>query len=443
MAQQFVIQSSAALQGQAHVYGAKNAALVSIASLILTQGKSRLHNVPFSDDIVCMMNLLVSLGASASYNAQEMILEVDTTALADWHVSPEIMRKMRASILVMGPLLVRFGKAVVAQPGGCDLGPRPIDYHLKNFLKMGVAITQDTHFIDAHVTRFTSARIVLEYPSVGATENLMMAAAGAYGVTTSIVNAALEPEVLNLIAILQKMGASITIHAPATIIIEGVAQLRPIEHTIIPDRLEAGSLLIAAAITGGTLHLPQAHAHEMDVFLLKLQEMGHTITVGSQGVGVSIQATKDPQAVSFKTGPYPSFPTDLQAPMMVAQCVANGTSIIEETVFENRLLHVRDLQKMGAAIRVEGTKAIIQGVPKLYGASVTATDIRASCALVLAGLIAQGATIVSGISHWRRGYYNLEEKLTRLGARIMVRETPQEMMLDSIEKQQGIVKLSC
>ncbi len=236
--------------------------------------------------------------------------------------------------------------------------------------------------------------------------------------TTEIINAALEPEVQDLIDILTKMGANISIQAPATIVVHGVEQLQAVEHSIMADRLEAGSLLLAAAITGGEISIPNAQPDVMDVFLLKLEQMGHTIITGDDGKGIILQATDKPQAVSFKTGPYPGFPTDLQAPMMVAQALAEGVSIIEETVFENRLLHVKELQKMGAKIEQHGTKATITGVSELIGASVVASDIRASCALVLAGLVAHGQTEMTGLSHFDRGYDRLQEKLTKLGGRI-------------------------
>jgi UDP-N-acetylglucosamine 1-carboxyvinyltransferase len=413
------IERSLCLNGTVELVGAKNAVLVIIASLLLTKGKSRLTNVPASDDVLQMIKLMQSLGAEIFFYPDEHLLEVDTSHVTKWQVSADIMKKMRASILVMGPLLARFGKADIAAPGGCVIGTRPIDYHLKNFKKMGALIEEATDYLTARADLLHAQRIVLEYPSVGATENVLMAATLTHGVTT-IVNAAIEPEVLDLIAVLKKMGAKITVEAPATISIEGVISLQPIEHAIIPDRLEAGALLLAAAITGGSIYLPQAHAYSMDVFLLKLEEMGHEIIVGPQGIGITLKATKEPRAVSFKTAPYPGFPTDLQAPLLAALCVAQGTSIVEETVFENRLLHVRELQKMGAQIKVEHNKAIITGVDKLYGASVIATDIRASCALVLAGMIAEGSTIMTGIHHWTRGYDGLENKLTTLGAQVIV-----------------------
>lgn len=411
------IETSPVLQGTIELVGAKNAVLVIITSLLLAKGKSRLTNVPASDDVLLMIKLMQQLGAEVFFYPHEHILEIDTSTVNKWQVSADIMKKMRASILAMGPLLARFGKADIAVPGGCRIGTRPIDYHLKNFKKMGAEIDECGDYLTARANLLHAQRIVLEYPSVGATENIMMAATLVPGITT-IINAALEPEVFDLIAILKKMGAKITVEAPATIHIEGVSSLQPVEHAIIPDRLEAGSLLLAAAISGGTISLPQAHAYSMDVFLLKLEEMGHEIIVGQQGIGITLKATKNPKAVSFKTAPYPGFPTDLQAPMMAALCLAEGTSIVEETVFENRLLHVAELQKMGAQIKVEHNKAYVTGVDQLFGTSVIATDIRSSCALVIAGLVAQGSTIMTGIHHWKRGYEGLEQKFALLGGKL-------------------------
>ena len=285
---------------------------------------------------------------------------------------------------------------------------------------MGVSIDMRGDFLNAHVDGLQSGKFVFEYPSVGATENIMMAATLARG-TTHIVNASLEPEVLDLILVLQKMGAQISIQIPATIVIEGVESLQPVTHAMMPDRLEAGALLLAAAVTGGTMYIPEIHASMLDVFLLKLEQMGHVIEVGPDGKGVRLFATSSPQAVSFKTGPFPGFPTDLQAPMMAAQCLAAGQSIIEETVFENRFLHVRELEKMGANIKVEYNKATITGVKNLRGTSVVATDIRSSCALVLAGFMAQGTTIITGVHHWQRGYEALENKFALLGGHILLK----------------------
>lgn len=413
------IEQSLNLKGEVSLVGAKNAVLVIMASMLLTNGKSRLTNVPASSDVYQMIKLLEQLGAVVHFDLESHVLEIDTTPVNKWCVSSEIMKKMRASILVMGPLLARFGHADIAQPGGCVIGTRPIDYHLKNFVKMGVIIEQNGEFLNARVDAIQPKKLVLEYPSVGATENLMMAATLTRG-TTQIINAALEPEVLDLIVVLKKMGAKISILPPATIEIEGVEDLHPIEHAIIPDRLEAGALLLAAAITGGEIFIPDAPAHTLDVFLYKLEEMGHFIEVGENGMGVRLRATQHPRAVSFKTGPFPGFPTDLQAPMMAAQCLAEGTSVIEETVFENRFLHVRELQKMGAQIAVEYNKATIKSVDSLYGAPVIATDIRGSCSLVLAALVAKGTTTMTAIHHWKRGYESLDKKLALLGAKITV-----------------------
>jgi UDP-N-acetylglucosamine 1-carboxyvinyltransferase len=415
-----LIEQSPQLNGTVSLVGAKNAVLVIMASLLLAPGKSRLTNVPFSDDITHMIKLLVDLGATVSLEKETNTLEIDTSGVNKYTVSAEIMKKMRASVLVMGPLLARFGKAEIALPGGCIIGSRPIDLHLKGFAKMGASVSCQGEFLNAEAATLVPTRIVLEYPSVGATENIMMAAALTQG-RTLIVNAALEPEVLDLVLVLRKMGAEITVMPPAALAIEGVRELKPVDHAIMYDRLEAGSLILAAAITGGEIALPQAPAGSMEVFLSKLDEMGHEVTMGADGVGVWFKATSLPRAVSFKTMPYPGFPTDLQAPMMAALCLASGTSVIHETVFENRLLHTRELQKMGAQITIEGHTATITGVDELYGSQVIATDIRASCALVLAGLVAQGQTVMTGVHHLHRGYEGLVDKLNTLGGRISIK----------------------
>jgi UDP-N-acetylglucosamine 1-carboxyvinyltransferase len=419
------VEKSPALAGEASLIGAKNAVLVSIASLLLTVGTSRLYNVPISADVYEMIEILQHLGAVVFFDTNLHQLTVDTSSVKSWTVDNAMMQKTRASILIMGPLLARFGRAQLGLPGGDAIGKRPIDYHLKNFIKMGTKIDNEGNYICANVNKLHAARIVLEYPSVGATENILMAATLAQG-TTTIINAACEPEVLNLIDCLQKMGARIAVEAPATIHIEGVEHLHAVEHTIMFDRLEAGSLLMAVAATGGEIYLPQARADLLDVVLLKLEEMGHAISVGNDDIGIYLKATQSPQSVSFKTGPYPGFPTDLQAPMMALQCVASGTSVIEETVFENRFHHAHELTKMGASIKIEHNKTIITGVRHLYGEHVTATDIRASTALVIAGLVAHGITIIAGIHHWKRGYEALEKKLQTLGAIISLYESVQE-----------------
>jgi UDP-N-acetylglucosamine 1-carboxyvinyltransferase len=418
------VEQAVPLTGTVELSGAKNAVLVTIASLILTNGISILHNVPVSADVFEMANVLSQLGAVVLFDTEKHQLKVNTTGLHSWTIDAHMMQKTRTSILVLGPLLARFGKALMGgMPGGDEIGKRPIDYHIKNLEKMNVIFTQEDQFLSAHVNQLQGTRLTLEYPSVGATENIIMAATMAQG-TTKIINAACEPEVLDLIGALTKMGAKIRVDAPATITIEGTSVLHPIEHTIMADRLEAGSLLIAAAATGGEIYIPNAHADLLDVFLLKLTQMGHAITVGEDGKGIHLKATQLPQAVSLKTGPYPGFPTDLQAPMMALQCGAEGVSVIEETVFENRFHHAHELIKMGANIVVEHNKATITGVKALYGAHVIAADIRASMALVIAGLMAEGTTLVSGVHHWKRGYDALEGKLQWLGAKIEIWQDP-------------------
>jgi len=427
-----LVKKSPPLSGTVELVGAKNAVLVICTSLILTNGISILENVPNSADVLLMIKLLEDLGAGVTFEPEKKLLTVDTRTICKFEVKQEIMNKMRASILVAGPLLARFGKAKVAFPGGCLIGARPIDYHLSGFKKMGAFIETHDCFIDLTLKPYQElpklTRLVLEYPSVGATENLMMLAALNKG-ETEIVNAAIEPEVLDLIDILTRMGAKIDCSQGQIIKIKGVDKLNPVRHYIIPDRIEAGALLLAAAITGGSVTIPDARADHMDLFLEKLRAMGHKVITGTHAThdnphrGITLTATTTPQAVSFKTGQYPCFPTDIQAPMMSILSVANGTSLIEETVYENRLIHIKELQKMGAQITRDGnTKATIRGVDALYGTEVIATDIRASCALVLAGLVAQGQTKITGIHHWRRGYDKLEHKLVAMGALIEVVE---------------------
>ncbi len=422
------VEQSLNLSGSVNLVGAKNAALPIMASLILTTGKSVLHLVPASADIWKMIDLLSDLGAKIKFDSEKNRLEFDGSSIDKVEVSHEVMDRMRASILVMGPLLARFKKARAAFPGGCLIGARPIDFHLNGFEKLGAKITRDKNLIYAVMDEKSNQnrKIVFEYPSVGATENIVMFATMQQG-ETKIINAALEPEVLDFIDALRKMGADIKFELPATIIITGVKTLNPIEHTIIPDRLEAGALLLAAAITGGQVELPDANSDHMDLFLEKLKLMGHKLEIGfnsrnGKKVGIRLIATKNPKAVNIKTCPYPGFPTDLQSPMMAALCLANGVGLVEETVFENRLMHVKELEKMGAQISVENSKATVNGVEGLYGANVIASDLRASVALVIAGLAAEGETKVFGINHWRRGYDKLEDKLKKLGAKIEVVE---------------------
>lgn len=418
-----LVKKSKALRGTALLSGAKNAVLPIMAALVLTSGKSRLTNVPCLTDVENMIILLEQLGATVSFDREKNILDVDTTHLNQWKVSHDLMRKMRASVLVLGPLLARFGQADIAMPGGCEIGKRPIDYHLKNFQKMGAVLSDTFDVLSLKAESLQSKKIILDYPSVGATENILMAAVLTQGVT-EIVNAALEPEVLDLIAMLQRMGANIILNKHATITVEGVSSLQSVEYQVMFDRLEAGALLLATAITGGDIYLPEAQPEVMELVLMKLEEMGHSIIYPDAG-GIKLQAAQHPQAVSFKTGPYPGFPTDLQALMMVLQSTAQGHCEVTETVFENRFLHVPYLKKMGAEMEAFGQKATISGVEVLYGNEVVATDIRASCALVLAGLVAIGETKITGLHHWMRGYESLDAKLRQLGADIEIKNFQQ------------------
>ncbi len=425
-----LIKKSSPFNGTVEVNGAKNAVLVIITSLILTDGVSVLDNVPNNADVQLMIRLLEDLGAKVSFDIVAKKLTVDTFGIHKFEVKPEIMNKMRASILVMGPLLARFGKVKVALPGGDLIGLRPINYHLAGFKKFGVVAERQDPFVTAYVQQPESyARIVLEYPSVGATENLLMYACLGKR-TTTIINAALEPEVLDLIDILKKMGACIEILPGAILFIRGVSRLNPVQHSIIPDRLEAGAILLAAAITGGSVTVANALPDHLDIFLEKLKEMGHSVSTNynpqtnSFLPGITFKATTSPRGVNIKTGPYPGFPTDLQPSFMAVLCIAKGTSVIEETVYENRMIHAKELGKMGAQITVEGSKATIRGVEALYGCEVIASDIRASCALVLAGLVAFEQTKMTGIHHWQRGYDKLEERFQKLGGLIDVFNEP-------------------
>lgn len=417
-----IVEQSLHLNGEVNLSGAKNAVLVIMTSLLLTSGKSVLKNIPASEDVYCMIELLQKLGVVVEFDIINRTILADTSNINNFKIDSTIMKRMRASVLALGPLLARFGYASLAMPGGCSIGARPINFHLTNFKKMGVEFTQESEYLTGKANKLNAQKLILEYPSVGATENIIMAATLTEGKTT-IVNAALEPEVLDLINILKKMGANISILAPATIEIVGVSTLSPVEHAVMCDRLEAGSLLLAAAITGGDIYIPNAQSQYLDVFLLKLEEMGHTII--TQGdLGIRLIATNKPKAVSFKTMPYPGFPTDLQAPMMAALALADGISEIEETVYENRFLQATELNKMGANIQVNGTKALVTGVQELKGTMVNATDIRASCALVIAGFRAQGQTIIKNIHHFKRGYDELDKKLNILGGQVIINNYP-------------------
>lgn len=405
------------LEGSVQVSGAKNAILVILCSTILTRGKSVVRNVPALLDVFSIVKILEHLGALVDYDRLEKVMIIDTTNLSFNQIPYSLMNQTRASILILAPLLVRFGKAVIQGiPGGDSIGARPIDFHIKNFKKMGVFVVHSENGIEAHVKHWVSSRIVLDYPSIGATENLIMGALAVLGKTT-IINAAIEPEVLDLIAVLRLMGASIMVLAPATIIVHGGYALHAFVHTVIPDRLEAGALLIAAAMTSGDIFIPNIDYAFLDLLILKLQEMGNIINYDHGGI--RLRGAKKQRAVSFKTGPFPSFATDLQAPLMAALLIAQGKSVIEETVFENRFRHIEGFKMLGAKIEhVHSNKAIIYGVDTLHGCHLVPTDIRAACAFVLIGLIAKGQTIVKELHHFKRGFDLLDDRLRFLGASI-------------------------
>jgi len=410
-----LVRNSKPLSGHISLSGSKNSILVIMASLLLVSGKSTLNNVPFLDDVFNMIVLLEELGAIVDIDYLNKSLSIDTSNVNLYSVRSEIMNKMRASILVLAPLLARFKNAKVALPGGCVIGARPIDFHLNALRQMNVQFDIKDSYILASTQSLKAARIALDYPSVGATENIIMASVLTKGKTT-IMNASLEPEVYDLITILRKMGANITIYSPATIEIEGVDHLKPVCHSIINDRLEAGTILLAAAITNGSITINDAPWYYMDIFLDKLCQMGHSISI--ENGNIIFKATKNYLAVSCKTMPYPGFPTDLQAPMSALLSLSDGNSYVYETVFENRFLHAIELQKMGAKIDIFSNYLKIEGVDKLQGTKVIASDIRASASLVIAGLAAQGETLIMGIKHFKRGYDNLDKKLNSLGADI-------------------------
>ncbi|WP_018132747.1 UDP-N-acetylglucosamine 1-carboxyvinyltransferase [Effusibacillus pohliae] len=412
--ERFAIEGGQPLTGSVRVHGAKNAALPILAASVLAKGESVIHDVPDLQDIQVMESILRSLGARVT--RQGPSISVDPTPIHSTEVPDELMRQMRSSIFLMGPLLARFGSVRVSKPGGCTIGTRPIDLHLKGLKAMGSQIDESHGFIFCRANRLKGASIYLDIPSVGATENLLMAASLADG-TTMIGNAAREPEIVDLANFLNKMGAKIKGAGEATIYVEGVPELMPAEHTVIPDRIVTGTLLVAAAITKGRIRLENVNADHLGVVMTKLRETGVEIEVERDIM--TVKSSNRLTAIDrIQTSYYPGFPTDLQAPFMSLLTIANGTSVISETVFEERLKHVSELRRMGARIKVDLRTAFIEGVPELTAANVEATDLRAGAALVLAGLAANGTTIVENAHHIDRGYERIEQVLGSLGARI-------------------------
>ncbi|MFQ3352534.1 MAG: UDP-N-acetylglucosamine 1-carboxyvinyltransferase [Porticoccaceae bacterium] len=411
-----IIQGAGPLRGEVLISGSKNAALPILSGSLLCDGLVTISNLPHLQDVTTTIELLGTLGVSLSIN-EKMSLEVDNSTLNSTTAPYDLVKTMRASILVLGPLLARYGEANVSFPGGCAIGSRPVDLHLRGFEAMGAKIEVDKGYIKATCDgRLKGARILMDLVSVGATENLMMAAVLAEG-TTTIENAAREPEIVDLANCLNTWGAKILGAGTSTVIIEGVDKLSGGTFRVMPDRIETGTYLAAAAATGGKVKVKQTDPSTLEAVLLKLEETGAIITVGDDWIELDMQGRR-PKAVSLKTAPYPAFPTDMQAQLTAVNAVAEGSGVITETIFENRLMQVQELNRMGAKIVVEGNSAIVSGVEKLTGAQVMASDLRASAALVIAGMVAEGETIVDRIYHIDRGYERIEEKLRQLGAKI-------------------------
>lgn len=412
--QKLIIQGGIPLHGEITISGAKNAALPVLCAALLTEESLKISNVPALQDITTMLSLLKQMGTSiTAHNASEVVLSADK--LTNLTAPYEMVKTMRAAILVLGPLLARAGEANISLPGGCAIGLRPVDQHIKGLQAMGAEISIKHGYIHAVAKKLHGARIVFDIVTVTGTENLMMAATLADG-TTILENAAREPEIIDLANCLNAMGAKIQGAGSDIITIEGVSSLHGAEHTVMPDRIETGTFLVATTATGGEIHLKYTHSHLLDAVLDKLTEAGAQIDSGENWIHLKMSAK--PKSVNLRTAPYPAFPTDMQAQFMSLNCIASGTAIITETIFENRLMHVQELKRMNANIEVEGNAAIIYGLTQLDGAHVMATDLRASASLVIAGLIAQGETVIDRIYHLDRGYENIEGKLSALGAQI-------------------------
>ena len=415
--EKLIIHGGHELHGRVKISGAKNAVLPIIAATLLAQDKPCvLAEVPYLNDVCTIAEVLRQLGAKVDFNRQQHTLFVDSTVLKTVDAPYDLVRKMRASFVIMGPLLARYGKAKISMPGGCAIGTRPIDLHLKGFEALGAEIEIGHGFISATAPNgLKGTSIYLDFPSVGATENIIMAACMAEG-QTILENAAQEPEIIDLANFLNIMGAKIRGAGTNVIKITGVPKLIGHNYTIIPDRIEAGTYMVAVAMTGGDIYIENAISEHLKPVIAKLNEAGVKIEEDIDGIRVS--CNNRPKAIDIKTLPYPGFPTDMQAQFMAMLTIADGTGLVTETVFENRFMHVDELKRMGACIKVDGRTSIVEGVPSLNGCQVKATDLRAGAAMVLAGLVANGETEVSYIHHIDRGYDNLVEKLCGLGADI-------------------------
>jgi UDP-N-acetylglucosamine 1-carboxyvinyltransferase len=411
--EKIIVEGGRRLQGTVAISGAKNAALPILVSSLLTEGWNVYDNVPDLRDIRTIKKLLTELGAHVE--TEEDVVKINTSGLESHEASYDLVKTMRASVLVLGPLLARLGRARVSLPGGCAIGARPINLHIKGLEQMGADISLEHGYIDARARLLKGADIYFDIVTVTGTENLMMAAALAHGVTI-LRNAAREPEVVALADALNQMGAQITGAGTPVVTITGVDGLKPASLTIIPDRIETGTFMIAAGVTGGDIKIVGCEPAHLAAVIHKVRQSGITVEEEPHGLRVVCDATVS--SVDVKTIPYPGFPTDMQAQFMVLMCLASGLSVISETIFENRFIHVSELQRMGANIKVTGSTAVIQGGKPLTGAPVMATDLRASASLILAGLAAEGTTEISRVYHIDRGYEAIEKKLAQLGARI-------------------------
>jgi UDP-N-acetylglucosamine 1-carboxyvinyltransferase len=414
-----IINGGVPLQGELRASGAKNAVLPILAATLLADAPMIIRNVPHLQDVTTTMELLGRMGVDLVVD-ERMNIQVDPRSIHTYQAPYELVRTMRASILVLGPLVARFGQAEVSLPGGCAIGSRPVNLHIKGLEAMGADIKVENGYIRARANRLKGAHIVLDLVTVTGTENLLMAATLAQG-TTILENAAREPEVVDLADCLNAMGAKIDGAGTDTIVIEGVDRLHGASYQVLPDRIETGTYLLAGAITGGRVKVKDTRPNTLEAVLLKLEEAGVWVNTGPDWIEVDMNGGR-PKAVRIRTAPYPAFPTDMQAQFVALNSVAEGVGMITETVFENRFMHVQELHRMGAQIELEGNTAISIGVPKLTGAPVMATDLRASASLILAALVAEGDTVVDRIYHIDRGYDCIEEKLSHLGARI--RRTP-------------------
>ncbi|MGH8372213.1 MAG: UDP-N-acetylglucosamine 1-carboxyvinyltransferase [Gammaproteobacteria bacterium] len=403
------------LEGEIRISGAKNATLPILAATLLADGPVTVGNVPHLHDVTTTIELLGRMGVGVTIN-EHMRIEVDTASIREFYAPYELVKTMRASILVLGPLLAHFGRADVSLPGGCNIGSRPVNLHIAGLQAMGADINVEGGYIRARADRLKGARIFMDMVSVTGTENLMMAATLADGITV-IENAAREPEVVDLALCLNQMGAKVRGMGTDTITIEGVKKLHGTSYDVLPDRIETGTYLCAGAVTGGHIRVRDTRPELLDSVLSKLEEAGAKLDKGKDWIEVDMRGRR-PQAVDVKTAPYPAFPTDMQAQFTTLNVIAAGTGTITETVFENRFMHVLEMMRMGADVKLEGNTAISQGVDHLTGAQVMATDLRASASLVLAGLVAEGETVVDRIYHIDRGYETIEEKLGQLGAKI-------------------------